>query len=453
MSISNRKILIFLIVFCSLIPNIGFKFSTFGFNWTFYRLAVLISIIMYFWIPRKTEKLIAERVDKQWITFMTVWVTYGSVLMIVSPYRDLHNGIIEILSIFNGLVCIIILTSIIRNINDFNQIISIIYVTYLGLVIYGCFECITGFHLPVSYFHDETVTHLVGRRAATGMFYSENDFSAFLTCLLPMMFYRKNKQLTGIIALVGVIYIDYVNDANICLLSMIIGIAYYYIFVKRYGKNRIIVRTVLILLTVVSLAYVWNNLRHLAKSSTLLNVIYSQYTNVGLSQGSMYSRIVIYLDSLKASFNTSFLGIGPDSFSNYFHAHPSKSGLINPHNLYLEILVEYGLVITVAFVTLLVKMIHTIRKKALSEKDKSMRRLYVAGCEMLILYSMVCIASSSFIGYSWQWIVITIGLVFSGASEEKLALLNSPNAIRSPYSSMPPMGDNRMYLHNEKRKE
>lgn len=421
MRLTLRKFLIFLLVFASLIPNIGIKVNTFGFNWTLYRASIVVGIFLFMQLSKNRERLIPRPPCKWWITLMGWWILYGIVLLIVSPYKDLHKGFVELMSLFNGLVCIWILTSVLQEARDLEQIISIVQVVFMALVVWGCIECLTGIHLPMSIFRDDNIVRHVSQYSATGIFYGENDFSAFLTCLLPIMFYRKRGRLLSIFMALGVIYICYINDANICLMALMVGVGYYFIFIKKYGKNRgIIVRCCLLTLVIGLLMYIWINLKELAKSSNLLFVIYTQYSNISLSSGSMYSRIVIYLDSLKAAVYTFFLGIGPSAFSNYFYTYPSKSGLVNPHNLYLEMLVEYGLIITVAFVAGLIKMIHGLRRKAIGCHNKSVRLKYIAGCEMLVMYSMVCIAPSSFIGYAWQWIILTIGIALLGTAQEKL---------------------------------
>ena len=108
MRVTARKVLIFILVFSSLIPDIGLKISTFGFNWTFYRTSMLVSILIYLRMSKSVEKLIPRYVYGRWVILMSVWVLYGIILMVLSPYRDLHNGFIELLSVCNGLVCIYI---------------------------------------------------------------------------------------------------------------------------------------------------------------------------------------------------------------------------------------------------------------------------------------------------------------------------------------------------------
>ena len=425
MKISLRKVLIFILVFASLIPHVGMKISILGFNWTLYRGAVILSAWIFLLLPRYKKKLTPRNIYKSWIYFLSVWILYGTLLLFISPYRNLHGGIIELISIFSGFICLAVLLLTIRDVHDLNQIINIVQFIFIILVIWGGIECITGIHLPMSYFNDDSINNLLNPKLATGIFYSENDFSAFLTCLLPVMFYRRKLSILTIFTMIGVVYIDYINDANICLLALLAAIGYYLIFIHQYvKKGRRTFITIFVSAGFILCFLISKNLKSLAKFSPLLNTIYVQYSNFNVSQGSMYDRLIIYADSVKASIQTFFLGVGPASFSNYFYKHPSSSGLVNPHNLYLEILLEYGIVIAVIFVWKIVSMIKIISKNAIVCKSRSVKWKYISCCEMLFIYCIVCIASSSFIGYAWQWVVIALGVIHMVASEEELVDIN-----------------------------
>lgn len=421
MKVSTNRVLIFLLVFSSLVPGIGFKISTLGFNWTFYRMSVLICILIYLQMPNKTEKLITRQYYYRWNALLFGWLIYGIILMALSPYRDLHNGFVELLSIFNGAMCIYILVSAIRKTEDLDLIVSIIFWIYIVLVVFGIYETLTGFHLQVSKFSDQSAIYLANEtKYATGIFYAENDFCAFLTCFCPIMIYKKRRCLLGVFGIIGTIYINFVNDANICTIAMLVGAVFYIVFIKQYGRRaQRIMRLGVGGMFIIAAIAIWNNIDTLSANNTLLYVIRIQQLNFGRSQGSLYHRIMMYKDSLQAAFDTFFIGTGSASFSNYFISHTSVSGLVNPHNLYLEVLVEYGLIIMISFAVGIFKLIIVIRKKLLRNYDKSTRWRLISGCEMLVIYSIACLAPSSFLGYAWQWILITIGILLSGMPEHK----------------------------------
>lgn len=425
MKIDSRHLLIDLIVISSIIPNLGIKFTTFGFTWTFYRTVVLVCIFIYFQMRNKKDALIRRASYRQWKFFMSGWILYGSILMLLSPYRDFHNGFIELLSLFNGAACMFLLLSSIHNEDDIEHLMNLIYWIYILMIIVGITEILTGFHLSMSYFNDQTVMHIGDRAAATGFFYSENDFSACITAFVPIMFLsRRNNHIagiTGIIGIIGAFCINIVNDANICVIAMVAGVLFYFVLVKKYGRCRqAISRTILFLTVLVAGVYIWINIDDFADAVRLLYVIRAQRINAGMSQGSLYARLTMYADSMKAAIRTWGIGIGPAAFTNYFIANPSASGLVNPHNLYLEILVEYGVIIAVMFVYRIFGIIVKTRRKVQYCKDKKIRNKYLIVCEMILLYCICCIASSSFMGYAWQWIIITLGVAMAVLEEKDI---------------------------------
>ena len=398
-----------------------------GFNWTLYRTSILVCILMYLNMSKRIERLVEKSAYIKWIYLLSIWFVWGVVLLLVSPYRDYHNGFIELLSVFNGLMCFFIVLSVIRSTEDLKQIVSIVYYVYLMLVIIGLMEIFTQFHLPMSIFNDETVSsYLFARKGATGVFYSENDFSTFLACFVPILMCKNKHKILSLVTTIGAIVICSYNDANICLIAMLFGLGYFFLFLKKYGKNdRYVIRWVMLVILLLIVILIWNCLDALSDHIALLNVIRVQQINAVNKQGSLYVRMVMYLDSLKAAFNTFFLGIGPAAFSNYFMENPSKSGLINPHNLYLEILVEYGLIILMGFCFCIFGLLNRLRKRVYITEDKMTRIRLIAGCEMVFIYSIACIASSSFIGYAWQWVLIAICTAFSGVRDNVIAMLDN----------------------------
>ncbi len=171
---------------------------------------------------------------------------------------------------------------------------------------------------------------------------------------------------------------------------------------------------------VVITIFIMLNISRFAGRISFFNVLHEQMKGFRLGYGSLLRRVTIYIDSIKAAANTLFIGIGPAGFEEYFTAHPSASGLKNPHNFYLEVLVQYGLIIAALFVTGLIRLLSSIVSmyKMASNKDDKSR--YLALFEIFVVYAMVCIASSSFIGYLYQWILLGVGAtVVSGRITEE----------------------------------
>ncbi len=417
MKINLKRFNIILLVLAALVPNVGITINTFGFNWTIGRFLFLVALVLFL---RCSDWNIYVDFNKYpWVNLLVFWLIYGIILLVVSPYAPMHNGFVELIAIFNGFLCILILNDLKLDESDIDAMVSLIFAMLLFYILFGLFEIATGFHLPTSVYNDMAVVEDLNvqrsTRGATGLMYGENDFSAMLTCLLPIGLYKRKWRPLFIFSMIGVIIIDLINDANICLFGIALGVAFYLIFMVGLGKTGWkSVRILMFILILILGVYIAFNIKNLSHSVPVLNTIVEQEKGYRLGYGSLYARITIYMDSLKAAVNTYFLGIGPAGFAEYFASHPSKSTLTNPHNMYLEVLVQYGLLITFLFVTGLISMIMTYRNKYRHAKSERFGNRYLALCEVFVVYTVICLASSSFIGYSYQWLLIGIGSALIG---------------------------------------
>lgn len=418
-----KSIILILLAVASLVPNMGIRFSTFGFHWTFYRLSIPVAILLFL-IAKKGIVRITDHSDYfGWILLMIIWIAYGLLLLVCSPYVNKHDGLVELLAIINGFACMYIYFNCNVGLKEIDRIAGYTYTILNLFIIFGIIEIHTGFHLPTSIFNDEKMadsllTSKISRYYATGAMYGENDFSSFLTCLLPIALYKKKWRVLSVFSFMGVMYINYVNDANICDIAIMAGFLFYLIFLMENDKARrhlirFIFGGIFLLLTY----WIVINFDSLTNVVKLFKVIEAQIDNYKNGDGSLWFRIIIYRDSVIASLKTGFIGIGPAAFFNYFTIHPSISTLTNPHNLYLEILVQYGLGILTAFIVLIANMILRLRRLYIRNRQKQDSGKYLAMTEMLIVYSLACIASSSFLGYAYQWFELAMIMIFISVSE------------------------------------
>ena len=420
LKLSTKKIIIFLLVFTTLIPDIGIRINTFGFNWTLLRAATPLCILLWLITRRRdTVPMADRRLRNLWCGFMLIWVVYGAILMVVSPYRDIHGGFIELLTLFNGLVGIYILTSLTEKREDLQLILDVIFFVGAVLVLIGLAEIVTGYHLPMSEFNAPgqiIKLDALPPNGATGLSFGVNDFSTLLTCISPVFLIRRKRLPVGIVFFLGAFFIHMKNDANICIFALLIGVVFYVCFLWNIGRTaQRVLRWSAVVIMALVIVVVWINIDYLAERISIMNTIKVQIQNLDYNQGSMWMRKTIYEDTLAGAADTYLLGTGPASFSNYFTVHPSESRLVNPHNLYLEILLEYGIGIAFVFVCGLLYLIFRLRKKILRTREKNTRWELVILCEMLVIYAVACIASSSFIGYAWQWLLFTLGIIAAGA--------------------------------------
>lgn len=413
MRVNLKRVNLLVLVLAVFMPNIGVTFETFGFHWTLGRILFFISMIIL--ICRARGRIYIRFQNSYWAKLLVFWLLYGGILMILSQYSPLHNGFVELLAVFNGFLCIYIIDQ--SNVTewDIDFIVTLIFWILLFYIVFGFFELFTGIHFPTSIYNDLEILQrdqsgIRNTRGCTGPMYGENDFSAMLTCLLPIGLYKRKWRPLFIISLIGVVIINQINDANICQLAIVIGGFFYLVCLAGLGKkNGKIIRLIMLIVVVVIAIFAMLNFSRLARRISFFNVLKEQIKGYQLGYGSLLKRVILYIDSIKAAANTLFIGIGPAGFEEYFKAHPSASGLTNPHNLYLEVLVQYGIFITVFFVAGLIRLLSSlisVYKRASNKDDKNR---YLALSEIFVVYAIVCVASSSFIGYSYQWILLGIG--------------------------------------------
>ncbi len=131
-----------------------------------------------------------------------------------------------------------------------------------------------------------------------------------------------------------------------------------------------------------------------------------QIANAVQGHGSLFMRVQVTLDSFNMVFDSYLLGIGPGAFSNYMKQTDVHSSLFDPHNLWLEILSQYGIVVFALFVSFIVVLCVQLYKYFIKEKASSCIVLVSCFC----IYLISSIAPSSFLGYSYQWILFGLAL-------------------------------------------
>ncbi len=407
----SKKIILAFVVVSSIIPDVGFSISIAGFHLTLYRFVILITIV--FLVVMYGGKIVLS--EKSFLPkfelFFAAWILYGMFLLFISNHSDYHAGLVEMISLTCGLLTVLILGIIITETELLKDIGLIVTVTINALLILALLEIVTGHHLPMSAFNDvESSLHqYANSHLATGFSYNVNDFSALLTCMVPVVFILSKSSLKWL-TLLGVVFVNVINDATICNLAIIVCIVVYYIFFSNsINVERRFVRIALIVFAVIVAVLLLLFFRSfLATQKGILKTLAIQMSNAQSGSGSLFSRVVIYRDTIAAWLNGYILGCGPSSFSNYFVQHPSLSGLINPHSLFLEILFEYGIVIFMMFIgclLLLLKRASWFYKRSSSSEMEKYNVLVILS---LITYVIASFAPSAFLGCSYQWLIVAI---------------------------------------------
>lgn len=416
---------------------------------TYYRvfIPILFIFILIKYILNKDYILdkYSDKLIKYTGIVMIFWIIYGCISLLISPWSVFDTGLKEIFNICLGgmVVCISIY---LYNKNKFENIILTIKIIMLIMVFIGYIEILTGLHLNTSMissptYIEEVETIYAGEEipsnvfyVATGIFYNSNDYCAFLSIFAPVFLYVKNEnylsKLLSNIMLFFIFLILLIDDAWICIISLFICLMFYLIFSRAHIFAYILAiisflfaryfgKAIIDLNNNIMYKIFGNDIfNHSITVSNIEKTLSIQVENASQQQGSLYYRINTYTEAIKEMFlHSKGLGLGAGSYQNYFADIAIKRDMVsNPHSLWIEILSQYGIIIFLLFVALMLLIIIKLFKQYLKNKSKS----HVLVMSMGISFALASFAPSTFLTNSYYWIIIGIGIAMVSEYSYKL---------------------------------
>jgi O-antigen ligase len=202
----------------------------------------------------------------------------------------------------------------------------------------GIFELITGHH-----FYNESNAVLDIRVFASGMYYNPNDFSGFLTVgIFYILLSGFHKEIKALFAGLSVLII-YINSSQICLLGILSFMLVAFILGRK--TNRFIRFS---LSALVGLA--------------MLSIITDMIKN-----SSLVYRLYMYRFGIKNCLEHVWFGTGIGNYGSGMWAvgyTPLPYTSTDPHNLYLEIAGQFGMIWAILLIILTLKLLIWFYKRA-----------------------------------------------------------------------------------------
>jgi len=456
-SIFLSKLDMFIIAFYSILPFVGhisiFNIRVLGFILTPYRVCIPLLFLYFFYkrIQEGLKSLIGEDSvynNQYFIHFLLLFaffIIYGFVSLAVSPYTDFRTGFLELVNIGLGFLSIIIIYEISSKKGGLLFFIKSLRIILIILLIFGLFEITTGSHFFVSRYSDLEFLKKVNLsnkiiNISTGLYYNENDFSALIALFSPLLFLGKDnnriENVVNIVALISVIVILTLNNSWICLLSLLIGMIFYLLIMKESFKIWILnIFSMLFSHYAISkgFALLINriNIVKMKKFSDKPNVkikkksiasfqeeLRKQINFSGNKKGSLFLRLNTYITSTLEMFNKTYgLGFGPGSFQLAIKEMQNERLLLNPHSLWIEILVQYGVFVFLFFIVFLLGIFIKLFKTIL-ENENRLLGLILA---MDIMFVLVAFSSSNWLKSAIIWLPIGITLALTNFRDTKFS--------------------------------
>lgn len=419
------------------------RLSVLGVVPTYFRAVMLLLTLVY--LIRRAARRAPARLPGMFFAAgaaLLFWMLYAGAQLLLIPGLNLREGLKDIAALVLGLMCVYCFCEANADARDFRFVVSVVRVLGTALILFALFEITTGIHLPTSRFCDEAFLksqwyvsrygsgHVVWH-TATGPYYNQNDFALVLALLSPFFFPHKNSSgaVTALCyaGLVMIFAILAMCGSFIVTIAMIAGTGAFLIITRASLVKHAGVWTTAALIQIFISKQLYALLIRLYgllsgllsgmrggeaayeavdQTQTLGDALTDQVGNLLVRKGSLYYRLTIYVDGTKAFLRSRGLGLGPGGFQHYFTVNPSASGLVNPHNWWLEVLAQFGLPVFAAYAALYI----AVFVKTLILYRKTRFRGFACVLAMLVVFAIGCIAPSSLIRVPYKWLPLALGV-------------------------------------------
>jgi len=362
----------------------------------------------------KKERLFFSQSQIKWyLAFLCFWLGYAvlSLAWAISKEAAVRN----IIFLFMGFSVIFFSTYYFRAKKDL-QILYNLWLTVFGiLILVGFWEHLTGCHLPVSAFFGETRSRFMFM--PTGFFHNPNDYATFLTLSIPfgigIIRYSCKKYLRffGLCSILGALYLIVAAGSRANMIAVLFELIFIFIFILNLKRKFKLVITVTICV-ILLFAFLPNPIQEFFSQTT--GELNSVLIQTKLMAGSIGARINLVRNGLLFIYSTVGFGVGAGN-AEYYMAHFAQyytAGILNPHNWWLEILIDYGILVFIGYVIFYIGIIRNLWKLYHEKQTKEEKMICEALLVSLVGFFFASISSSSIMAFKPQWLLFAFALTY-----------------------------------------
>ena len=351
-----------------------------------------IRIIAIVWGVKEIFSIIARReakIKNVGVICTCLLLITGMLTSIVS--NDISRSVTAMIVYVTCAICMFISVKYGRNSEGIQFIATAFYINVLIISIIAIYESFTGEYINPSYDYYLTTYNMFGLYRPKTVFYNTNNLTVFLLLSLPICMYATEKwrvsfifkSLMFALCITGILLTD--SRTGIAGLFAYVGLIIYY---RVYSINKTFVSLFAILLCFLTMAI------FVSSDFSIATMFYSE------------DRIPIWKAAFQACKDYYFLGAGPGTSAIV------EGSLGDPHNYFLEILLEFGVIGLALFCGIL-------KSVSISAKDmKSNTGL----CELktfMVLFLLCSICPSSMAGYYYMWIIFGLLIACKENAKER----------------------------------
>ena len=384
------------------------------------------------------------------ILFLLAWAVYGTVQLIFYPNVFSVGSVRDVVYLYINAAFVFCVINAVSDIKKLKYAIFILKICAVAFILLALFEIISGNHLFTSRYSDLTFLKGAGkvdRHIATGASYNENDFAFLLTLISPVFLFGLRGKSKKIIALH--LLCEFLLFVVLCINSSFISIIGFFIVVitalilnkiKLFSATSVIAfmlafqkfLSAFFRWMLLNIDYYFCILFFKTHSKNLETQIFTppmqpidtSPTDVFSSQNATTSfsiRLRLFEDGFNMFFKSNFFGVGPDACRN--HVSSINAGAMNPHDWWMEILSEYGILVFIGYVFLyifaIIKLIRGYIATHIAEAG-----IMIAS---MLCFVFACLAPSSILRIPMQWLMLALAVATIGIMEKAVADANKGN--------------------------
>jgi teichuronic acid biosynthesis protein TuaE len=295
-------------------------------------------------------------------------------------------------------------------------IVMILWLVVLGVtLLIGVSETISGYHLPFSrHYQTNNPSYLF---TPTAVFYNPNNFASFLTLSTPFVlsfffFSRKYYRIFFLLMFLTLLYVLILTGSRLNYLALFIIIVYF-IAVALFSRRNNIKLYILIIGSLL-LLLVFRG-RVIQEIGSTMYSIQSLTTEIADPTTSIGIRINLIRNGFSFLLSTWGFGVGAGNFETWMQTRAlyGTGNIINTHNWFLEVLVNYGIYIFIGYVVFYWSMLKKTYKILRTHwDDPKMRLVGVAILGSLVGLLLASMVPSSVFGFKPHWLIHALGLSY-----------------------------------------
>lgn len=347
-----------------------------------------------------------------YLLFLVAWLGYS--VLSVAWAMSLVDAARHVIFLLMGVSVILFVAFYFSGEPDQRRLFWIWLGVFGLLLVLGVWEHVTGQHLPVSGYYGETRARFMFR--PTGVFRNPNDYASYLALSIPFALSLARYARTVLLRLMGVgsaiigAYLILAAGSRGNLVAVLACVAFMWLFLAR-GVRRVKWAVIAIVLTSGLLLLAPGVTRQIFGSAG--ERIASIVLDAPREGGSTDVRWNLLKNGLLFVHSTGGMGVGAGN-AEYWMANFARHdtfGILNPHNWWLEILINYGIFLFAAYVVFYISLIRGLLR-AWARTEGTQRMI----CEALILslvgFAVASMSPSSVMAWTPQWMLFAAAVAF-----------------------------------------